>query len=184
MHRQDVLGRPGRDLAGEKTWGPDRRRPAGVLGDPLVIHGCREDGREVGKQDTPVGWRDVLLLKCAVPCLHVGRANGAEPPVAKVRIDVHAKARLGGFAGGLVERLGGEPLAGVPTQADSSCLRVDVGPSQLVCLDGDEEGFGGALVPVREGPGPLAAIRVGVADAVAKTPPHTAEGSLLTGLTR
>jgi hypothetical protein len=83
---------------------------------------------------------------------------------------VYAKARLGGFAGGLVECLGGEPIAGVPTEADSSCLRVDVGPSKLVRFDGDEEGFGGALVSVREGFRPLASIRVGVADAVAKTP--------------
>ena len=99
------------------------------------------------------------------------RANVAEPSVPEVGVNVDAEARLGGFAGGLVERLAGEPIASVPAQADSSCLRVDVGPSELVRLDRDEEGFGGALVSVREGLRPLMAIRIGVANAVASRRP-------------
>jgi hypothetical protein len=85
-------------------------------------------GREVGEQDPPVSRRKALLLKRAVPCLDVRRANTSKPSVPEVGVDVDAKARLGGLAGGLVKRLTGEPLAGVPAQADSSCLWVDVGP--------------------------------------------------------
>ena len=126
---------------------------------------------EVGEQDPPVGRRKVLLLERAAPCLYVGWANAAKPSVPEEGVDMDAKARLGGLAGGFVEGLGGQPIAGVPTEADPSCLRVDVRPSKLVRFHRDQEGFGGALVSVREGFRPLAAIGIGVANAVAKTPP-------------
>ena len=38
-HVEVVVGRPGHGLAGEQTWGLDRRCPARVLGDPLAPSG-------------------------------------------------------------------------------------------------------------------------------------------------
>jgi hypothetical protein len=40
VHIQHMLGRPGRDLAGDQARSLDRCRSARVLGDPLVVDGC------------------------------------------------------------------------------------------------------------------------------------------------
>jgi hypothetical protein len=69
---RDLFRRPGHDPPGRRGWRLDRRRPARIADDPLVVDGSGQDRRQVGEDDADVAGREGLL-EAAEPRLDLGR---------------------------------------------------------------------------------------------------------------